>query len=57
MQPNAVKFKVAYLKKMKELLASNTTPQAFIEAIKQAYPGLPGEGGLADLAKALYTAQ
>lgn len=54
---DAVKFKVAYLKKMKELLASNTTPQAFIEAMKQAYPGLPGEGGLADLAKALYTAQ
>lgn len=51
---DAVEFKIAYFKKMKVLLASNSTPQAFVEAMKQAYPGLPGENGLNDLAKALY---
>lgn len=39
---------------MNELLASSSTPQAFVEAMKQAYPGLPGENGLDDLAKALF---
>lgn len=52
---DAVEFKIAYLKKVKELLDTCTTPQAFIEAMKQAYPGLPGENGLSDLAKALFT--
>lgn len=28
--------------------------QAFGDAMKQAYPGLPGENGLEDLSKALY---
>ena len=51
---DAVEFKIAYLKKMNELLASSSTPQAFVEAMKQAYPGLPGENGLNDLAKALF---
>ena len=51
---DAVEFKIGYLKKMKELLHANATAQAFTEALKQAYPGLPGETGLADLAKALY---
>lgn len=51
---NAVEFKIAYLKKMKELLAANNTAQAFVDAMKQAYPGLPGEAGLADLGKAFY---
>ena len=51
---DAVEFKIGYLKKMKELLHANATAQAFTEALKQAYPGLPGEAGLADLAKALY---
>ena len=51
---DAVEFKIGYLKKMKELLAANQTPQAFVEAMKQAYPGLPGEAGLEELAKALY---
>ena len=49
-----VEFKIAYLKKMKELFNSNPTPQAFVEAMKKAYPGLPGEAGLEDLGKALY---
>ena len=51
---DAVEFKLAYLKKMKEQLAANKTAQAFVDAMKQAYPGLPGEAGLEDLGKALY---
>ena len=51
---NAVEFKIAYLEKMKELLAANNTAQAFVDAMKQAYPGLPGEAGLEDLGKAFY---
>ena len=51
---DAVEFKIAYLKKMKELFAANNTAQAFVDAMKQAYPGLPGEAGLADLGKAFY---
>ena len=51
---DAVEFKIAYLKKMKELFNSNPTPQTFVEAMKKAYPGLPGEAGLEDLSKALY---
>ena len=51
---DAVEFKIAYLKKMKELLAENKTAQAFVDAMKQAWPGLPGEAGLEDLGKALY---
>ena len=51
---DAVEFKIAYLKKMKELLAANNTAQAFVDAMKQAWPGLPGEAGLENLGKALY---
>lgn len=51
---DAVEFKITYLKKMKELLAANNTAQTFVDAMKEAYPGLPGEAGLEDLGKALY---
>ena len=51
---DAVEFKIAYLKKTKKLLEKNKTAQAFVDAMKQAYPGLPGETGLEDLGKALY---
>ena len=51
---DAVEFKIAYLKKMKELLNANATAQAFVAAMKQAYSGLPGEAGLDNLAAALY---
>lgn len=51
---NAVKFKITYLKKMKELLAGNKTEASFVEAMKKAYPDLPGADGLGELAKALY---
>ena len=50
---DAVEFKIAYLKKMKELLADNKTAQAFVDAMKRAYPELPGEAGLEDLGNAL----
>lgn len=53
-QRDAVEFKINYLRKMKELLNANRTAQAFVDAMKQAYPGLPGENGLEDLGKALY---
>lgn len=51
---DAVEFKITYLKKMKELLAANRTAQAFVDAMKDAYPGLPGEAGLEELGNALY---
>ena len=51
---DAVEFKIAYLKKMKELFNANPTSQAFVDTMKKAYPGLPGEAGLEDLGKALY---
>ena len=51
---DAVEFKIAYLKKMKELLKNNSTAQAFVAAMKGAYPNLPGEDGLNELGKALY---
>lgn len=51
---DAVRFKIDYLKKMKKLLAANKTPEAFVAAMRKAYPNLPGEDGLADLAKVLY---
>ena len=51
---DAVRFKIDYLNAMKKLLAENKTPEAFIEAMKKAYPNLPGAEGLVELAKALY---
>ena len=51
---DAVEFKIAYLKKMKGLLAANKTAQAFVDAMKQSWPGLPGEEGLEDLGNVLY---
>lgn len=51
---DAVQFKIDYLKTVKRLLAENKTADAFITALKTAYPDLPGEAGLEDLAKVLY---
>lgn len=51
---DAVKFKIAYLKKMKEVLGNNQTAQAFMDDMKKAFPGLPGESGLEELSEALY---
>ena len=49
-----VKFKIEYLKTIKRLVAENKTPEAFSEALKAAYPLLPGADGLKLLAGALY---
>ena len=49
-----VEFKIDYLKTMKRIIAANKTADSFIAAMKKAYPNLPGEAGLADLAKTLY---
>ena len=49
-----VEFKIAYLEKMKALLNANSTAQAFVAAMRQAWAGLPGEAGLEALGKALY---
>lgn len=51
---DVVEFKINYLKKMKEMLVTNKSAQAFVEAMKKAYPGLSGENELKDLAKVLY---
>ena len=51
---DAAAFKVAYLKKMKEVLATQRTASDFVSAMKAAYPGLPGEAGLEELGKVLY---
>lgn len=51
---DAVRFKVAYLSRMKELLAECGTADAFVAAMKKAYPNLPGEESLSELSKALY---
>lgn len=51
---DAVKFKIAYLKKMKEVLGNNQTAQAFMDDMKKAFPGLPGKTGLEELSEALY---
>ncbi len=50
----AVEFKIAYLRKMKEVRAENQTAKSFVAAMKQAFPGLPGEAGLDALGDALY---
>ena len=47
-----VEFKIAYLQKVKELLAANKDATTFAEALKAAYPELPGDADA--LAQALY---
>ena len=47
-----VEFKIAYLEKVKELMAANRDAAAFTEALKAAYPELPGDADA--LAQALY---
>lgn len=51
---DAVKFKITYLETMKKILADSKTTDAFIDAMKKAYPDLQGENELAELAKSLY---
>lgn len=51
---STAEFRAEYLKKMKEIYGANNTAQAFTEAMKQAFPTLAGEEGLADIANNLY---
>lgn len=51
---DAVEFKIAYLKAIKDLLTTADTPDAFVAALTEAYPSLPAADGLPSLAAALY---
>lgn len=51
---DAVDFKMSYLEKMKQLLTDNKDADSFVQAMKAAYPELPGADGLPALADALY---
>lgn len=53
----AAEFKAGYLKTMKEAYEANDSAEGFTAAMTEAYPGLPGEEGLAGLAAALYAAE
>lgn len=53
-EADAARFRLSYLETMRKLLDENSTPEAFTEALKKAYPDLPGEEGLNSLADALY---
>lgn len=49
-----VRFQIDYLKKMKSTWSEQKTAAAFVAAMKQAYPDLPGEKDLEDVANVLY---
>lgn len=51
---SALDFQIDYLKKIGELLKSNSDAEAFAAAMKQAYPNLAGEENLEALAQNLY---
>lgn len=51
---DAVRFKIDYLQTVKRLRAEHETPEAFVGAMKNAWPDLPGAEGLEELAEALY---
>ncbi len=53
-EADAARFRLSYLETMRKLLDENSTPEAFTQALKKAYPDLPGEEGLNSLADALY---
>jgi len=49
-----MKFKLEYLKTLKALRDTNATADEFTAAVKAAFPGLPGEDGVAAVAANLY---
>lgn len=53
-QKDSVEFKIEYLRTIGEILKTAKTPEEFATALIKAYPGLPGEEGVKDLAAALY---
>lgn len=52
--PEDARFLIDYLTKAKELYAASPDAASFAAALIAAYPGLPGEAGVADFAAALY---
>lgn len=50
---DAVRFKIDYLENVRHLLAEHTSREAFLRALNEAYPGLPGAEGTEALAAAL----
>lgn len=48
------KAHLEYLKTMKKLMQNNKEPQAWVPAMKKAYPGMTGEEGLEAVAQGLY---
>lgn len=53
-QKDSVEFKIEYLRTIGEILKTAKTPEEFATALIKAYPRLPGEEGVKDLAAALY---
>lgn len=51
---DAAEFKVAYLKKMKELRSANADAESFAAALDSTYPDLAGKENVSALAAALY---
>lgn len=49
-----IRFQIDYLTKMKATLGQAKNAEAFVAAMKQAYPDLPGEKELEGVANALY---
>ncbi len=49
-----VDFQIAYLTTLKELIAKNTTVEAFTKALNAAYPNLAGTENVAEMASKLY---
>lgn len=56
-EAGAVEFKIQYLKTVSQLLSGNPDAGNFAEALKEAFPGLPGAEGVNELAAALYSEQ
>lgn len=52
--PSDLDFQIGYLSKIEQLLAKNNDAASFVNALKTAYPNLPGEEGLDALAANLY---
>lgn len=51
---DAVEFRIGYLDTVKQLLEVSKTAREFADALRNAYPGLPGEEGVDALAATLY---
>lgn len=51
---DAVEFKISYLQTMKQALSANKTAAEFVTTMKKAYPNLPLEENLNNVAQMLY---